>query len=443
MPATAIQIENVWKQYRLGVLGHGSLARDLQTWWARRRGREDPNAKIGAAPAAAASGDQNRFWALQDVRLEVRRGQVLGIIGRNGAGKSTLLKILSRITAPTRGRVRIRGRIASLLEVGTGFHPELTGRENIFLNGAIMGMRRAEIHRKLDEIIAFAEIAPFIDTPVKRYSSGMYVRLAFAVAAHLEPEILVVDEVLAVGDAVFQCKCLGKMASVAGAGRTVLFVSHNMGAVRQLCPQSMWLDGGRIRAVGDSCGVIAEYLQEGEPESRHIRRWPDTDAPGNEAARLVEIRMCTADGKARARFGTDEAIAVEARYRLNRSLSRFRIGFSLHTAGGDYLFYSADDDCPAYAGQPRPVGCYTSRCTIPKQLLNSGRYSLGISGGRFGIETIFANVPLLHFSVHPSGGPTSRFSEPRRGFFAPALDWVLTRTPLEAQDHARTMDNVR
>ena len=234
MSQLAIKIEGVSKEYRLGTIGHGMLYRDLQSWWARKRGKEDPNAKVGSQQPAGTI-ENERFLALDDVSMEMERGDTVGIIGRNGAGKSTLLKILSRVTAPTRGVVRINGRVASLLEVGTGFHPELTGRENVFINGAVLGMNRDEIRRKFDEIVDFSGVERFIDTPVKRYSSGMLVRLGFAVAAHLEPEILVVDEVLAVGDAEFQKKCLGKMGDVAKEGRTVLFVSHNMAAIRDLC----------------------------------------------------------------------------------------------------------------------------------------------------------------------------------------------------------------
>lgn len=271
--SSVISIENVSKSYRLGLIGRGTLREDLQSWWCRVRGRPDPNTPIGRESIAA---DGHTLWALRDVSMEVQQGEVLGIIGRNGAGKSTLLKILSRVTAPTSGRIRVKGRVASLLEVGTGFHPELTGRENIFLNGAILGMTKAEVRRKFDEIVAFSEIEQFIDTPVKRYSSGMYVRLAFAVAAHLDPEILVVDEVLAVGDAAFQKKCLGKMGDVAGEGRTVLFVSHNMGAVRQLCGRSVLLSKGTVIRQGNTPELISYYTFENESSveasSKYIRR---------------------------------------------------------------------------------------------------------------------------------------------------------------------------
>ena len=266
--STVIRVENISKQYRLGGVGTGSLAHDVNRWWHRVRGREDPYLKIGETNDRSKKGGSEYSWALRDVSFEVKQGEVLGIIGRNGAGKSTLLKILSRVTTPTTGSIKVKGRIASLLEVGTGFHPELTGRENIFLNGAILGMRKAEIARQLDEIIDFSGCERYIDTPVKRYSSGMYVRLAFAVAAHLEPEILIIDEVLAVGDAEFQKKCLGKMKDVASGGRTVLFVSHNMGSVAGLCDTALSLREGLIKDQGKAQAVIHQYTREDSIEVR-------------------------------------------------------------------------------------------------------------------------------------------------------------------------------
>ena len=255
---TVISIEHLSKVYRLGQIGTGTLAHDLNVWWAKKRGKPNPMLRIGETDWSHRDGED--LWALRDVNFTVEQGEVLGIIGRNGAGKSTLLKILSRITAPTSGKIKVRGRVASLLEVGTGFHPELTGRENIYLNGAILGMTRKEIGRKFDEIVDFAEVKKFIDTPVKRYSSGMYVRLAFAVAAHLDPEILVVDEVLAVGDAAFQKKCLGKMGEVAKQGRTVLFVSHNMASIESLCTRSIVLSNGSPIFDGFTADAIKMYL---------------------------------------------------------------------------------------------------------------------------------------------------------------------------------------
>src|ERR1700742_4386580 len=260
MSKKVIKVENLSKQYRLGSIGTGSLAHDLNRWWHLARGKEDPYLKIGEVNDRTVSGESAYVWSLRDINFEIEQGDTVGIIGRNGAGKSTLLKILSRVTAPTTGSIKIKGRVASLLEVGTGFHPELTGKENIFLNGAILGMRKAEIKRKFDEIVDFAGVERYVDTPVKRYSSGMYVRLAFAVAAHLESEILVVDEVLAVGDAEFQKKCLGKMGDVSkGEGRTILFVSHNMGSILNLCNKGMLLNHGRLYSTGQISNVLTDY----------------------------------------------------------------------------------------------------------------------------------------------------------------------------------------
>ncbi|MGY3213813.1 ABC transporter ATP-binding protein [Mucilaginibacter sp. HD30] len=265
MSDIVIQANNISKAYQLGDFGTGTLSRDIERWWAMMRGKEDPFLKIGESNDRTIQGASDIVWSLKDINFEIGRGDAVGIIGRNGAGKSTLLKLLSRVTVPTTGEINVKGRIASLLEVGTGFHPELTGRENIFLNGAILGMRKAEIRKQFDSIVAFAGVERYIDTPVKRYSSGMYVRLAFAVAAHLESEILIVDEVLAVGDAEFQKKCLGKMGEISkGQGRTVLFVSHNMGSVIQLCNKGILLKNGSIELSGLPQEVTQEYLFDNE-----------------------------------------------------------------------------------------------------------------------------------------------------------------------------------
>ncbi|NUM47372.1 MAG: ABC transporter ATP-binding protein [Anaerolineales bacterium] len=283
---TVISVENLSKTYRLGQIGTGTFTTDLKVWWAKRRGRPNPLLKIGQRELD--NDEAEELWALNNLSFTVNQGQVLGIIGRNGAGKSTLLKVLSRVTAPTSGKIKVKGRIASLLEVGTGFHPELTGRENIYLNGAILGMKHDEITHKFDEIVNFSEVEKFIDTPVKRYSSGMYVRLAFAVAAHLDPEILVVDEVLAVGDAEFQKKCLGKMGDVANDGRTVLFVSHNMHAIASLTSHSILLSNGSIKFQGNSSEAISKYLLE--------QANPDlifTNIPSKEDVRITYVELLT------------------------------------------------------------------------------------------------------------------------------------------------------
>ena len=295
MSDVVIRVEHLSKEYRLGTISHGTLYHDLQSGWARFRGKEDPNTKIGSGNRGPLNPTNDRFCALKDISFDVCQGDIVGIIGRNGAGKSTLLKIISRVTAPTKGSIRIRGRVASLLEVGTGFHPELTGSENIFLNGAILGMRKNEIEQKFDEIVRFSEIDKFIDTPVKRYSSGMYVRLAFAVAAHLEPEILLVDEVLAVGDAQFQKKCLGKMDEVAKEGRTVLFVSHNLESVASLCEKCILLDNGNLRLYDRSKTVIDAYYSLNAPlQDTNLRQ--RTDRKGNGSLRFEQTWIETEDG---------------------------------------------------------------------------------------------------------------------------------------------------
>jgi lipopolysaccharide transport system ATP-binding protein len=275
-----IKAENISKQYRLGSIGTKTLANDFKRWLYTIRGKEDPFLKIGEANDRSQKGSSEYVWALKDINFDIEQGEVIGIIGKNGAGKSTLLKILSRVTAPTTGQITVNGRMASLLEVGTGFHPELSGRENVFLNGAIMGMTKPEIKKKFDEIVDFSGVERYIDTPVKRYSSGMYVRLAFAVAAHLEPEILIVDEVLAVGDAEFQKKCLGKMKDVSGQGRTVLFVSHNMGAIQSLCSRSIYLKHGIIQQSGDTDKIINFYLSNElkNEEELELKHNPDLPA---------------------------------------------------------------------------------------------------------------------------------------------------------------------
>lgn len=283
--STVIKVENLSKQYRLGDVGTGTLSHDLKRWWYKARGKEDPYLQIGETNDRSIKGGSDYVWALKDINFEVKAGEVLGIIGRNGAGKSTLLKILSKTTTPTTGSVKVKGRIASLLEVGTGFHPELTGRENIFLNGAILGMTKSDIQKKFDEIVDFSGIERYIDTPVKRYSSGMYVRLAFGVAAHLEPEILVVDEVLAVGDAEFQKKCLGKMKDVSlNEGRTVLFVSHNMSSINNLCNKGLLLNNGSVEFRGNIHQVVEKYFdfqynQFEKPSIQNYRTYDIANSP--------------------------------------------------------------------------------------------------------------------------------------------------------------------
>lgn len=301
MSLPAIEIKNLSKEYRLGVIGHGTLYRDLQSWWARIRRKTDPNSTVDQYQRKR--GD--RFWAIKDISFDVQPGERLGIIGANGAGKSTLLKILSRVTTPTSGCARIRGRVSSLLEVGTGFHPELTGRENVYLNGTLLGMTRAEVERKFDEIVEFSGVPDYIDTPVKRYSSGMRVRLAFAVAAHLEPDILIVDEVLAVGDADFQRRCIGKMEEVSkDEGRTVLFVSHNMDAVNSLCNRAILLSEGMIQSEGEPEAITQEYLKLALVEM-------DTERLKGKRVSVVGARILDLEGNPTRSLGLLQGCIVE------------------------------------------------------------------------------------------------------------------------------------
>jgi lipopolysaccharide transport system ATP-binding protein len=370
----AISVEDVSKQYKVGTVGTGTLHEDVARWWASVTGRPDPAEKIGDATSGRRLVGRT-FHALDRVSFAVQEGEILGVIGRNGAGKSTLLKILSQVTGPTSGFVRVRGRLASLLEVGTGFHPDLTGRENIFLNGAILGMTKAEIRRRFDEIVAFSECDDFIDTPVKRYSSGMYVRLAFAVAAHLESEILVIDEVLAVGDSQFQRKCLGKMSEVASGGRTVLFVSHSIAAIQNLCSSCAFLDNGKLVRLGPTKEITDYYLSFVLPHI--ISRVPlaaRTDRSGSGAVKLTEFGVENGAGVKLGEIASGSEVAFVFRYEVSRPLplSRVDVGISLHTEDDRALFvlYSS------YLGKTLTIDSRSGefRCVIPRLPLSAGRY---------------------------------------------------------------------
>jgi lipopolysaccharide transport system ATP-binding protein len=413
----AISVENISKEYRLGAINHGTLSHDLQSWWARTRGKEDPNA--GLHTSALTTGN-TRFLALDDVSFQVQQGDVLGVIGNNGAGKSTLLKILSQVTAPTRGSVRLNGRIASLLEVGTGFHPELTGRENVFLNGAILGMRKAEILAKFDEIVAFAEIEKFIDTPVKRYSSGMYVRLAFAVAAHLEPEILILDEVLAVGDAQFQKKCLGKMKETGSQGRTVIFVSHNLAAVKTLCNTAISLSKGRVVNAGPVGIVVDDYLGQGHQNTCE-QMWPnDATAPGNTSIKVHKIKVSALDSAERTlTIGT--ALQLEFVYSLQLEEALFYVGVHFKTVSGELVFVSVQPP------QTIRKGTYSSICQIPGDLLNTGTYTLHLYFVKDGSNVLLEMESPVTFEVQDEPRLEGAWMGDIPGAVRPKLDWTLTR----------------
>ena len=379
---------------------------------------------------SAASED---FWALRDVNLEIKQGEVVGIIGRNGAGKSTLLKILSRISEPTSGRIHLRGRVSSLLEVGTGFHPELTGRENIFLNGAILGMSCLEIKRKFDEIVDFAGIEQFLDTPVKRYSSGMYVRLAFAVAAHLEPEILVVDEVLAVGDAEFQKKCLDKMDDVGHTGRTVLFVSHNMQAITRLCRRCILLENGIVRLDGPSNQVAAAYLSSGG-ESTAVREWQDlAKAPGDDVVRLSAVRVRDENGELASCFDIRQPIGIELEYEVLEPNYIFHPHFGITNEDGIRLFIAQDVD-PEWRGRRRAIGRYKSTGWIPGNLLAEGAFS--VSANMMTLEPEWhrgsvRDAALFRVVDNLEAKDTSRGDYPRPipGVLRPMLRWETHYEP--------------
>jgi lipopolysaccharide transport system ATP-binding protein len=415
MSDIAIRVENLGKQYRIGA---------MQTQYRTLRDNiVEGLQRIGRGRKASTS----TIWALRNVSFDVRQGQVLGVIGRNGAGKSTLLKLLSRVTDPTEGKGEIHGRVGSLLEVGTGFHPELTGRENIYLNGAILGMHRVEIERKFDEIVAFSEVEQFIDTPVKRYSSGMYLRLAFAVAAHLEPEILVVDEVLAVGDAEFQRKCLGKMSDVAQQGRTVMFVSHNMSAVLRLTDETLVIEKGRLALRAPTTEAVDYYLSQGFSQQGE-RTWDEDEVPVDAAPfRPIAMRVKDAAGRISDSLRSVEPMTVEIEYRLSASVTGLRVGIYLMSTRGEYVFTSFDTDEPekftSYTS--RPAGRYISRCTIPADTLNEGRYSLGMNAGSYKIRRYFQDEQALAFNIDAAGAPGTHWPEVRLGLVRPRLDWKI------------------
>lgn len=426
--STVITVENLGKKY---LLSHQTqkqpyvALRDViaeRTAAIGRRLLHPFNRLLSSAPGPETPVPSiEEFWALKDVSFEIKQGDRVGIIGRNGAGKSTLLKILSRITEPTTGRVRIKGRVASLLEVGTGFHPELTGRENIFLNGAILGMTRAEIKKKFDEIVDFAEIEKFLDTPVKRYSSGMYVRLAFAVAAHLEPEILLIDEVLAVGDAQFQKKCLGKMEDVsAKEGRTVLFVSHNMGAITRLCQRGVLLDSGRIADIGCTSEVIKTYYNEVfNPKVEWVRT---PDMADNLFFEFQRISAMNLSDKCKDIFDCNEAIKIRIRYLVKQNITGCQIGVRVYNSEGLVVFSTADTDQTDVSALPRKPGYYDAIFIIAPNFLSPGSYYINISAHlphRNVYETVENTVSFKISSVGWLGAYDGRL-----GIVSPLIPWL-------------------
>ncbi|PIQ22081.1 MAG: ABC transporter ATP-binding protein [Cytophagales bacterium CG18_big_fil_WC_8_21_14_2_50_42_9] len=390
MSDIAIKVENLGKLYRLGEVGTGTISHDLNRWWAKVRGKEDPFAKIGETNDRTAKGNSDYVWSLKEVNFEVKQGEVLGIIGRNGAGKSTLLKLLSKVTTPTTGRIKVKGRIASLLEVGTGFHPELTGRENIFLNGAILGMTKVEIRSKFDEIVAFSGVERYVDTPVKRYSSGMYVRLAFAVAAHLEPEILIVDEVLAVGDAEFQKKAIGKMQDISkGEGRTVLFVSHNMSAVKSLCNSGLVLRNGESVFSGNVYEALKFY--QGSNEFAKSKR--GVSEFKNENINILEFRVKPSKGEF---LDVDSGINVFIRFMNFKKDINLGCTFELVNKEEVIVFHKG---VQITTNKNSLMGEYTVQFVIPPFLLNAGNYKFNMIFGESQKYLLFKADELISFEL--------------------------------------------
>ncbi|TAK34604.1 MAG: ATP-binding cassette domain-containing protein [Saprospiraceae bacterium] len=429
MSNVVVSVENLSKSYRLGQIGTGTFSHDLAVWWAKMRGRPNPLLKIGQVDHGNRDGEE--LMALRDVSFKVLQGEVLGIIGKNGAGKSTLLKILSRVTAPTSGKVKVKGRIASLLEVGTGFHPELTGRENIYLNGAILGMTKQEVTRKFDEIVDFAEVEKFIDTPVKRYSSGMYVRLAFAVAAHLDPEILLVDEVLAVGDAEFQKKCLGKMGDISQTGRTVFFVSHNMSSILRLSRQVLLINKGTIENIGQPERVVNYYLRSGAASLAH-REWLNSkEAPGNDAIRIRSVRVVNEQMQTVETTDIRQKTGIEIVFDQQNATVPIVPVISLYNDEGHHVFTAIDTS--SKWDKPCQVGQYKCIAWIPGNLLNEGRLTVSVALNTFSSQTAIRHAVVQDVVVFQvidpleGGSAKGRFTRKWGGAVSPLLDWSINQ----------------
>ncbi len=449
MTEIAIRVEGLRKRYRIGERERYTALRDvlgnaLKAPWRRiaRMGqtsgekagkaeRGTGGLKVGRLEGSKVETSKNNhgeyIWALDGVSLEIKHGEAVGLIGRNGAGKTTLLKILSRITKPTEGRAEIHGRVGSLLEVGTGFHQELTGRENIYLNGAILGMKKAEIDRKFDEIVSFAEVETFLDTPVKHYSSGMYVRLAFAVAAHLEPEILLVDEVLAVGDAAFQKKCLGKMDEVTKKGRTVVLVSHGMPAVLQLCSKAYLIEGGRITACGEPRAVVDRYLGESMPLEGEVRFPPGSSQEESEL-RFLAVRVRNREGHPSAHVDLALGCSVEIDYEVLRPTRAAQVAFELWNSLGVCILSSTDMDAnPESIGSVKAAGVYRASCYLDPAYLRAGRYSLDLGASVPGLRVLDVRKQGISFEVVDSGSLEYKLGQGRRGMVRPVLKWTTAR----------------
>jgi lipopolysaccharide transport system ATP-binding protein len=425
MTAIAIRAEGLSKTYPLGQLRPNLSLKSAVTEAVTTRLRTARPFDTDTSADASPGSSRGLVHALRDVSMEVRRGEVLGIIGRNGAGKSTLLRILTRITPPTTGWAEIHGRVGALIGVGTGFHPDLTGRENVYLNGAILGMKKAEIDRRFDEIVSFAEIDRFLDTPVKRYSSGMHMRLAFAVAAHMEPEILLVDEVLAVGDAAFQRKCLGKMEGIARENRTILFVSHNMPAVQSLCHRAIWLDEGRIVAEGNTRDVVGEYLQKAFVLLTESTWENPSEAPGNAGVRLRRVCLHPVGGSAQDPITLETPFVVEIEYWNMHAGARFHLELNVISEDGVLIFKTAASGRPEVNGS-RPPGLFRDVCHVPAHLLNSGVHRIELLVTRDHMNIEFRKEDIVVFEVLESETPRP-WEGNWRGAVRPMLAWSTER----------------
>lgn len=416
----AIKTENLSKLYRLGVVSSKTISQDFNRFLARVSGKEDPYQKIGAVNNRLSNSGDSFVWALKDINIEINKGDIIGIIGKNGAGKSTLLKILSRVTSPTEGIVRVKGRIASLLEVGTGFHQELTGRENVYLNGSILGMTQNEIRKKFDEIVEFSGVGNYIDTPVKRYSSGMFVRLAFAVAAHLEPEILIVDEVLAVGDAEFQKRCLGKMQEVSqNDGRTVLFVSHNMGAISNLCTTSILLENGMMKCSGKTEEVIPVYLNSGIQHSSLAEFSKEKPDAFFREVRIVSGKNDKSSGEIDVRF----PFTLNFRYQITNFVSGMSIAFSVYSGNGTKIFYSSARIEDLLEPDETRNGMHQHSVEIPGMFLAPGEYFVNISLQIENIQLFDLKENALRFTIVESGTNLHKFKGKDIGVVLTDFKW--------------------
>jgi len=418
---TVIKVENLGKKYLIGHeknTSYNSMRESINYSFKSMYQRIRHPLSINSEKT-----ELEEFWALKNINFEIKQGDKIGIIGHNGAGKTTLLKLLSRITQPTTGNIKIKGRIASLLEVGTGFHPELSGRENIYLNGAILGMKRVEIKKKFDEIVAFAEVEKFLDTPVKRYSSGMYVRLAFAVAAHLEPEILLVDEVLAVGDAAFQKKSLGKMESVSKEGRTIVFISHNMLALQSLCENAFLIEKGILKMKGDSASTIKKYLKQIHQGSSFVFKPDSKKEPINDKVRIVKAEVRTDDKKGSNDFYMNSDLLFNVEYFIKKPGLEIDITIHLYNEERIIVLGSSTGKEKKWHGKPFNKGFYKSRCQIPGNLLNSGNYSITLQVVEKQNIIIYKHENVLSFRVMESEENRDSYFGKRVGVFRPFFNW--------------------